>query len=79
MKTDNTNMNTLEIALQAVRLYAETHPRPIHVTQRQAAQMLEVSPPTIGRMIRAGDLSLNGAGLIPTHQIDVLLATRNAA
>lgn len=30
-------MDTLNIAVQAVKLYAETHPRPPHVTQRQAA------------------------------------------
>lgn len=71
--------DALTIAAKAVQLYAETHPRPIHVTQRQAAQMLEVSPPTVGRIIKAGHLTLNGAGMIPTHQIDALLVARKAA
>ena len=71
--------DALEIALKAVQLYAETHPRPIHVTQRQAAQMLEVSAPTVGRMIKSGQLRLNGAGLIPVGQIDALLMARSAA
>ena len=33
----------LDIAFQAVRLYAETHPRPLHVTLGQAAEMLGIS------------------------------------
>lgn len=69
----------LEIAVKAVQLYAETHPRPIHVSQKQAAEMLGLSAPTVGRMVKSGQLRLNGAGLIPVGQIDELLATRNAA
>lgn len=64
----------LEIAVHAVRLYAETHPRPPHVTQKQAAEMLGLSAPTVNRMVRAGLLKLNHAGLIPIGQIDELLA-----
>jgi DNA-binding transcriptional regulator LsrR (DeoR family) len=63
----------LEIASRAVRLYAETHPRPPHVTQRQAADMLHLSAPTVGRLVKSGKLSLNAAGLIPIGQIDALL------
>lgn len=62
-----------EIAVQAVRLYAETHPRPPHVTQRQAAEMLHVSAPTIAKIIKSGKLRLNGMGLIPIGQVDALL------
>lgn len=65
----------LEIAVMAVRLYAETHPRPPHVNQRQAADMLHVSAPTVAALIKAGKLKLNGAGLIPIGQIDGLIAT----
>lgn len=68
--------DTLEIAVQAVRLYAETHPRPPHVTQRQAAAMLDVSAPTIAKLIKARKLSLNELGLIPIGQIDAMLAGR---
>ena len=32
-------MDELEVALKAVRIYAETHPRPTHVNQCQAAEM----------------------------------------
>jgi len=32
-------MTDFEIALKAVQLYAEMHPRPPHVTQAQAAEM----------------------------------------
>ena len=66
--------DTLAIAAKAVQMYAETHPRPIHVTQRQAADMLDLSVATICRMVRAGILTLNGFGLIPTSQIDYILA-----
>ena len=38
---------TLTIAAAAVRLYAESHPRPIHVTKTDAAKMLGISRPTV--------------------------------
>lgn len=63
----------IEIAVKAVRLYAETHPRPPHVTQKQASEMLGLSAPTVSKMVRAGRLRLNGAGMIPIGQIDALL------
>lgn len=69
----------LAVALKAVQLYAETHPRPIHVTQRQAAEMLGLSAPTVGRLVKSGQLRLNGAGLIPISQIDTILETKRAA
>lgn len=69
----------LNIAVQAVRLYAESHPRPPHVTQRQAAEMLGLSAPTVSKLVRAGKLRLNGAGLIPIAQIDALLAADQRA
>ncbi len=64
----------LAIATAAVRLYAETHPRPSHVTKTQAAEMLGISPPTLQKLIAAGTLSLNRIGKIPIHQIDAALA-----
>ena len=63
----------LEIAIQAVKLYAETHPRPPHVTQKQAATMLGLSAPTVSRLVKTGRLKLNGVGLIPIAQIDALI------
>lgn len=70
--------DALQIAFAAVRLYAESHPRPVQVTQTQAAQMLSVSRPTVSRMLRAGTLRLNGCGLIPVSEIDRVLAARPA-
>lgn len=66
-------MTELEIALKAVRLYAETHPRPVQVTQTQAAEMLGLSRPTVSRLIRTGQLRLNRCGLIPVVEIDRIL------
>lgn len=68
----------LKIAMRAVQLYAETHPRPPHVTQRQAADMLCVSPPTVSRMVKAGTLRLNKAGMIPISQIDAIIEAEQA-
>ena len=70
-------MKELEIAVEAVRLYAESHPRPIHVTQIQAAQMLSRSRNTISRMISSGELRLNRCGMIPIGQIDQALSAHN--
>lgn len=44
--------------------------RPRHVTQRQAAEMLNLSNSTISRMVKAGSIRLNKCGLIPIDQID---------
>jgi len=69
----------IEIAHTAVRLYAETHPRPPQVTQSQAAQMLGISRATVSRMVRGGQIRLNGCGMIPTSEIDRVLAAQRAA
>ena len=66
--------NSLEVALKAVSIYAETHPRPPHVTQVQAAEMLQRSIPTIRKLVRAGTLRLNKFGMIPIVDIDRALA-----
>lgn len=66
--------NELDIAKEAVRLYAETHPRPPHVTQSQAADMLGISRWTVAKMVESGQLRLNGCGRIPIGQIDKLLS-----
>jgi Mn-dependent DtxR family transcriptional regulator len=71
-------MNVLEIATKAVQIYAETHPRPVHVTQKQAAMMLDLSAPTVNRMVRCGLLKLNDAGLIPITEIDRAISIRQA-
>ena len=66
----------LEIAIKAVQLYAETHPRPLHVNQQQAGEILGKSGPTIRKMIRAGEIRTNGAGMIPMIEIDRIMAPK---
>lgn len=67
-------MSEVEIAVKAVQIYAEMHPRPAQVTQLQAAQMLELSRATVNRMIKAGTIKLNKCGLIPIAEIDRVLS-----
>lgn len=70
-------MKELEIALKAVQLYAEAHPRPLHVTQSQAAEMLGVHRHTVASLIRAGTIRLNKCGLIPAAEIDRVIAANS--
>ncbi|SNR98904.1 DNA binding domain-containing protein, excisionase family [Methylobacillus rhizosphaerae] len=72
-------MSDLEIAIKAIQLYAEMKPRPLHVNQVQAAEMLGVSRQTIARMLRTGELSYNKFGLIPITEIDAALKPRKAS
>jgi DNA-binding transcriptional regulator LsrR (DeoR family) len=79
MKERRTEMSeALQIAMKAVQLYAETHPRPIQVTQKQAAEMLGKSEVTVSRMVKAGTIKLNSAGMIPISEIDRVLQPRAA-
>lgn len=59
-----------ELAVRAVQIYAERHPRPPHVTITQAADMLGLSRHTVSKMVRTGQLKLNKCGLIPIEQVD---------
>jgi uncharacterized protein YbbK (DUF523 family) len=61
----------LDIALEAVRLYAASHPVPTAVTLKQAAEMLGVCPKTA----RKFELPRNRAGLIPYAAVQEALAT----
>jgi len=63
-------MNQLETAIKAVQMYAETHPRPVHVSQAQACEMLDISAPTLLKLIRKKQINLNAAGRIPITEID---------
>lgn len=67
-------MSEIDVALKAIDLYAAMHPRPPHVNQAQAAEMLRLSQPTIRKLIRSGALKLNKAGMISIAEIDRLLA-----
>ena len=64
----------VEIAVKAIQIYAETHPRPSQVTQDQAAEMAGVSRGTISKMIKSGQLKLNEFGRIPVSEIDRAIA-----
>jgi hypothetical protein len=64
------------VAARAVRLYAETHPRPTQVTQMQAAEILGVAPRTVRRYIRAGKLKLNGGGYLPIEAVDAIRSSQ---
>ncbi len=70
------NSELLTVATAAVMAYAETHPRPLHVTQAQAAEMLDVSRHTVSKLVKAGTLRLNACGMILVGQIDAVLAAR---
>ncbi len=69
-------MTELQIAVKAVQMYAETHPRPPHVTQKQAAAMLNRTEQTISVMVRDGRIKLNDCGMIPIIEIDRVLEAR---
>ena len=66
------------IATRAVELYAAQHPRPTQVNIKQAAEMLGLSVPTVRKLMRAGEMSLNRCGLIPIEQVDRVRAARSA-
>lgn len=68
------NAEIVQIAAAAVRLYAEMHPRPLHVTQQEAAALLDTSTHTVRAMIRSGDIKLNKLGRIPISEVDRVLA-----
>lgn len=72
-------MQPIDLAIKAVQIYAETHPRPAQVTQTQAAEMLGISRPTLTRMIKAGTVRLNSCGLVPITEIDRALEPSRAA
>jgi len=69
-------MTNFQIAMEAIKQYAQLKPRPLHVTQKQAAEMLNLSVPTIRKMVASGELKLNKCGLIHISEIDKVLASR---
>jgi len=70
------NTEVLQIAVKAVQIYAESHPRPSHVTQKQAAEMLDITAPTFKKMLLNGQIKLNRCGKVPIEQIDQVIAAR---
>jgi len=53
-----------------IQLVIDTRPRPLHVTQKQAAEMLNKSVLTVRALIRDGQIKLNNAGMVPITEID---------
>lgn len=68
----------LQVALKAVQIHSEIHPRPPQVTQQQAADMLGMSRHTVAKMVKAGIIKLNKCGLITVTDVDALLASNYA-
>lgn len=66
------------IAVRTVELYAAQHPRPTQVNIKQAAEMLGLSVPTVRKLMRAGEMSLNRCGLIPIEQVDRVRTVRSS-
>lgn len=71
-------MIDIDTAIKAVQIYAEMHPRPSHVNQIQAAEMIGLSRETIRKMIRQGRIATNEAGMIPIVEVDRVLAPKVA-
>lgn len=69
-------MTELDIAVKAVQLYANMHPRPSQVNMTQAAQMLNISTPTMRKLLRNGTINMNKAGMISITEVDRILASR---
>lgn len=67
------------IAVRTVELYAAKHPRPTQVNIKQAAEMLGLSVPTVRKLMKSGEMSLNRCGLIPIEQVDRVRAVRRSA
>lgn len=72
------NQEAMQIAVRAVQLYAETHPRPPHVNMAQAADMLGCGQFKVRSLLKHGTLTLNGCGLIPISQIDAAIASKTS-
>lgn len=71
-----TEADALRIASLAVQRYAETHPRPSSVTQKEAARMIGVSGATLSRLVRAGKIKLNDVAGVPISEVDRVLVAR---
>lgn len=64
---------------EAVRVALAMHPQPAQVTQKQAAQMLGLSEPTIRKMILDKKIQLNDVGQVPISEINRLTMPKRAA
>ena len=67
-------MNTLDIAVIAIKTYASYKPRPSQVNKAQACEMLDLNIRTLNKLIENGTIKLNKCGLIPIAEIDNALS-----
>ncbi|MDF0500845.1 helix-turn-helix domain-containing protein [Burkholderia cenocepacia] len=72
--TPLTDEQMLLLIDRAIAEFERQPKRPPHLTQAQAADMLGLSRATVGKLVRSGELRLNGVGRIPIGQIDMFLA-----
>ncbi|WP_233623296.1 DNA-binding protein [Burkholderia seminalis] len=76
--TPLTDEQMLLLIDRAIAEFEREPKRPPHVTQAGAADMLGLSRATVGKLVRTGELRLNGVGRIPIGQIDLFRArTKN--
>ncbi len=61
---------------QTIINFRGAYPRPSHVNLKQAAEMLDMSYPSIKKLIDANVLTLNSFGAIPINEIDDLLLSK---
>ena len=63
----------IDLAVEkAIKRVMQECPRPMSVTQNQAAEMLGISASTVCRMVKQGDVRMNKAGRIPISEVDRL-------
>lgn len=65
-------------AAEAARVALAMHPQPAQVNQKQAAEMLGYSEPTIRKMILDGKIQLNNVGQVPISEINRLTMPKRA-
>ena len=66
-------------AAEGARVALAMHPQPSMVTQKQAAQMLGLSEPTIRKMILDGKIQLNDVSQVPISEINRLTMPKRTA
>ena len=66
--------DAIRIALRAVQMHEARHPRPTHVNLIQAAEMLDVHPQTMRKILKHHGVIPNACGRYPIEVIDRLRA-----
>lgn len=69
-----TDEQMLVLAQRALDLFESEPRRPVHVTIKQAAELLGLSRYIVSKMLKTGELRYNRCGRIPIEQIDMVRA-----